>query len=337
MKILIIHTAFIGDIILSTPFIKKIKTNYKNCKIDYLTTPMGAAVLKNNPLLEKIIVYDKKGKDSGIKGFLKIIKKIKEEKYDIAFIPHRYLRSSLLAFLGNVKERIGYNISSGKIFLNHKVMYDKNAHEVDRILNLIEDVMFKDKKIELYPGVEEIDRVNKMWNDYKIKQDEILIAIAPGSKWKTKMWPIEYYNELIKKIGKLENIKMIIIGGKEEEKLDIFKSPKVVNLIGKTTLLDTAEILKRSKILISNDSSPIHIASAFDTYIFAIFGATIKGLGFYPWSKNSEIIENISLDCRPCGLHGGNECPKKHFKCMLDVSPDKVYDKIIKVLEKVKE
>jgi heptosyltransferase-2 len=147
------------------------------------------------------------------------------------------------------------------------------------------------------------------------------------------MWPTEYFNEIIKKLETKDNIKVVLIGGKDEEKLDLIQTKNSINLIGKTSLLDLAEIMKRADIVLTNDSSPIHIASAFNKpYIFAIFGATVKELGFYPWSKNSEIIENKGLYCRPCGLHGGNNCPEGHFKCMKDIKPEYVYEKIVKKL-----
>jgi heptosyltransferase-2 len=97
-----------------------------------------------------------------------------------------------------------------------------------------------------------------------------------------------------------------------------------------------AEVTRRSHVVLTNDSSPIHIASAWeDTHIIALFGATVKDLGFYPWSKNSQVIENSGLSCRPCGLHGGDKCPKGHFKCMLDLNPDMVLRKIEEQLDKI--
>ncbi|BDU49843.1 lipopolysaccharide heptosyltransferase II [Haliovirga abyssi] len=331
-KILIIHTAFIGDIVLSTPLIKKIKQKYNNSEIYYLTTTVGGEIVKNNPMLKGVIVYDKKGKDKGLKGLIKIIRDIKNYNFDIAIIPHRYLRSTLIAFLAGIKERIGYSNSEGKLFLTKKIEYVKSVHEVKRLLNLIELSDFKDDKIELYPGKEDIKKVDEIWGKFELDNQKIVV-IAPGSKWFTKMWPIEYYNLLLKKLEKL-NIKVLLIGGKEEEKLNIIETSNTVNLIGKTKLLELVEIFKRSTVLVSNDSSPLHIAAATDIYIIAIFGATTKELGFYPWTKNYTIIENSNLDCRPCGLHGGNECKEGHFKCMKDISPDEVYDEIVERLER---
>lgn len=330
-KIAVIHTAFIGDIVLSTPLIKKIAEKNENSEIYYVTTPAGKAVLKNNPNIKEVIVYDKRGVNKGIKGFREIAKKLKEIGIDRAYIPHRYLRSSALAFFSGIKERIGYSNSGGKIFLNQKIDYIKGIHEVDRLLNLVEGENPKERGIELFPSEEEIKNIDEIWKSRELEGKKVIV-VAPGSKWFTKMWPIEYFNELIEKLSTKKCVKVVVVGGKEEELLRIRECENVENLIGKTTLLELKEIFKRAEVLVTNDSSPIHIASATDIFIIAIFGATVKEFGFYPWSKNSVVLEKNGLKCRPCGIHGGKKCQKGHFKCMRDISVEEVYSEIKKRL-----
>lgn len=331
-NILIFHTAFIGDIVLSTPFIKNIKIKFPDSKITYVTTPAGKAILNNNPHLNEIIAYDKRGKNKGLLGMLELSLELKERKFDIAYIPHRYLRSSLIVYLAGIKERVGYDISEGKLFLSKKVKYDKNLHEVDRLLKLLETDT-SDKKIELFPSKEDEKYIHEFLMDKEVENKK-LVALAIGSKWNTKRWPTEYFNELIERLEKRDDVRIVLVGGKEEEDLPIKYGDKVINAIGKTSLLQLAEMIKRCKVIVTNDSSPIHIASAFDTYILAIFGATVKELGFYPWSENSEVIENKNLNCRPCGLHGGDKCPLGHFKCMMDIEPEIVYKRVLELLER---
>lgn len=331
-KVLIFHTAFIGDIVLSTSLIKKLYKAYDNPDITYVTTPAGASLLKNNPYLYKIISYDKRGKDKGLKAIFSLGTKLKKEKFDIAIIPHRYLRSSFIGWLSGAKLIIGYEIAAGSFFLNKKVSYNKDQHEVERLLSLVDSDKEIDDKLELYPGRKEISKIDAIWEKYNL-YDYKKIVIAPGSKWFTKMWPIDYFNLLLKELNEFKNLKIILIGGNDELKLPIMEGSNVINMIGKTSLLELAELIKRSDLIVTNDSSPIHIASAFDTFIIAIFGATVKELGFFPWSKNSVVIENNNLNCRPCGLHGGKSCPVGHFKCMKDIKPELVMDEIRKRLK----
>lgn len=331
-KFIIIHTAFIGDIVLSTPVIEKIKRNSPESEIYYLTTPQGAAVLKNNPDIKEILIYDKKNRDKGFKGFIKIVNKIRELKIDEAIIPHRYLRSSAIAFLAGIKNRTGYDIASGSFLFTKKVEYKKSLHEVERILSLAEGENPEESNIKLYPSKEEVEKVETLWKTGGLTGKKVVV-IAPGSKWFTKMWPTEYFNELLKKLALHEEIKVLVIGGKDEESLKIEKTTNVENIIGKSTLLELKAIFDKSDIVVTNDSSPIHIASATKTFIIAIFGATVRAFGFYPWSKNSRVMEIDGLKCRPCGIHGGKSCPEGHFKCMREIKPETVYEEILKRLK----
>jgi len=329
-KILIIHTAFIGDIILSTPLIKKIKAKYidEGSSITYVTTPAGASVLKNNPDLDEIIAYDKRGTHKGFKGLYLLGKRLNYKGFDEVIIPHRYLRSSILGRLTGAPIRIGYDNASGGFLLTKKIPYDRSKHEVEKLLSFIELDNFTNKKLSLYPSEIDKKKIDEIWEKNNLEGKKIIL-VAPGSKWFTKKWPIEYFNELLKKLAKKSEYRIVLIGGQEESMLNMYTDKNIINLMGKTSLLDVAELCNRSEIIVTNDSSPIHIASAFEKlHIVAIFGATTKELGFFPWSKNSEVLENNNLDCRPCGLHGGDKCPKGHFKCMLDIKPEIVYEKI---------
>lgn len=330
IRILIIHTAFIGDVVLSTPLIKKIKDTYPDSELTYLTTPVGATILRNNPNINHIIEYDKRGKHKGISGLLGVGKKLRMEAYDMVITPHRYLRSSFLTWLTAAKDRRGYDNAGGKIFYNKKIHYDKSKHEVEKLLSFIPEGKNKRYEIELFPGKIEKNKIDKILN----KDKEKIVVIAPGSKWFTKKWPLEYFNEVIKHLEKKENLRLVIVGGKEEKLLDLkISNPKTLDLRGKTTLLELAEVISRGDIILTNDSSPIHIASAFkDTHIIAIFGPTVKEFGFFPWSKNSEVFEIEGLECRPCGIHGGNICPKKDFRCMRDIKPELVINRIEELL-----
>ncbi|MGL5356599.1 MAG: glycosyltransferase family 9 protein [Cetobacterium sp.] len=331
MKILIIHTAFIGDIVLSTPLLKRIKEVYPESKITYVTTPVGASILRNNKYLTEVIEYDKRGNHSGVKGLIGLGRRLRYENFNLVLTPHRYLRSSILSWLTRSPKRVGYKSASGSFLFTHKIEYDREKHEVQKLLSFIEGEVensIQNYPIELYPAQKDIETVQNIWSENNLCNKDV-IAIAPGSKWFTKKWPLEYFNQVIDLLVENGN-KVIIVGGKDELFLNVNISRGVVDLRGKTTLLELAEVLKKSKIVLTNDSSPIHIASAFNkTHILALFGPTVKKFGFFPWSENSEVLEVDDLSCRPCSIHGGNKCPKGHFKCMLNIKPEIVYKKII--------
>ena len=331
MRILIIHTAFIGDIVLSTPLIKKIKDTYPDSDITYVTTPSGEAILKNNPHLNNIIVYDKRGEHKGISGVWQLGKRLRYENFNMVITPHRYLRSSILSWLSRSPIRKGYDIASGSCLFTEKIKYDRTKHEIEKLLSFVAPENKKRYEIELYPGEKEKMKGDNLWKE-NLLEDKKVVVLAPGSKWFTKQWPVEYFNKLAENLKKLSNVRLIVVGGKDEINLSIEKE-NIIDMRGKTSLLELADILSRADVVVTNDSSPIHIASAFKKpRIFALFGPTIEKFGFFPWSLNSKVFQVDGLKCRPCGIHGGKSCPEKHFKCMRDILPEEVFNEIKKYL-----
>lgn len=330
IRILIIHTAFIGDIVLSTPLIKKLRDTYPKAEITYLTTPVGASILRNNPHLNHIIEYDKRGEHKGMKGFWAIAKKLKIEAYNLVITPHRYLRSTFLTFLTGAPIRRGYDSAAASFLYNERVHYDKSKHEVEKLLSFVPKDEGKRYEIEIFPTELEVEKIDKLLE----KRREKVVVVAPGSKWFTKKWPLEYFNRVIKELEKREDTTVVVVGGKEEMFFNMPLANTTIDLRGKTTLLELAEVIRRADIVLTNDSSPIHIASAFpNVRILALFGPTVEKFGFFPWSKNSEVFQVEGLECRPCSIHGGDSCPKKHFKCMLDIKPEMVLERIESILE----
>ena len=326
MNILIIHTAFIGDIVLSTALVSKIKEKYSDSDIYYLTKPLGKEILKNNPKIKEIIVYDKKGKDKGFGAFISFVRKIRKLKIDVCLTPHRYLRSSILSFLSGAKIRIGYDIASLSFVFNKKIKYDRTKHEVEKLLSFIDDSPNR-YELEMYPSEKDKIRIDTLLKN--LSENKKIILIAPGSKWFTKRWPEEYFRILIQNLVKRDDLLIVITGGKEEREIDLNLDSKVLDLRGEISLLELAELTKRAILVVSNDSAPIHITSAFpNTRIVGIFGPTVKEFGFFPWSKNSKVFEINGLYCRPCAIHGGNFCPEKHFRCMREITPDLVENEI---------
>lgn len=335
MRILIIHTAFIGDIVLSTPMIKALKEKYPQSEITYVTTPAGASILRNNPYLSEIIAYDKRGAHRGIKGVYELGKRLRYKNFNMVITPHRYLRSAVLSWLTRAPIRKGYDKSAGSFLYTEKVSYVEHKHEVEKLLGFVDENISKRYEIELYPSKENEDKVKTLLNGRE--KNKKIVMVAPGSKWFTKKWPLEYFNEVLENLNRKEDILTVVVGGKEELTLNIVKGDNILDLRGKTTLLDMAQLASKSELILTNDSSPIHIGSAFkDTHIVAIFGPTVREFGFFPWSKNSEVLEVKNLKCRPCSIHGGDKCPKGHFRCMLDITPDKVLERIEDYLKREK-
>ena len=335
MKILVIHTAFIGDIVLSTPLIQRLKDMYPESEIDYLTLPTNKSVISNNPNLNEIILYDKKGQDKGIKGFLRVLKILKQKKYDYAVIPHRFIKSILLAKLAKIPDIVGFDVATGSSLLDKKVHYDMKKHEVERLLNL---VGYEGKKIpvRIYPAKENFVKIEKMLKNsgYTGKKEQKLILVAPGSQRPEKMWPIEKYREVIQKLKKNENYFIGITGSKSEKELPLNfeKDKNVIDFRGEISLVEFGALISKADVVVGNDSSPIHIASGFEKpFVIGIFGPGKRSLGFFPWTEKSNVIEDNefyenNIVTIPKNQH---EYKKDYYKGISLISTDRVYEEII--------
>ena len=294
MKILIIHTAFIGDIVLSTPLIQRLKDMYPDSVIDYLTLPANKSIIDNNPNLNEIILYDKKGKDKGIRGFFRILKILKEKKYDYAVIPHRFIRSIALAKLAEIPKIVGFDVASGAWMLDKKVHYDMKKHEVERLLDLV-DYEGERIPIRIYPTDENKMKIRNILEKSGYEEaTQKIIVVAPGSQRPEKMWPIEKYREVIQRLSEDSKNVIVITGSKVEKGLPLkFSKRNVIDLRGEINLLEFSALLSYADIVVGNDSSPIHIASGFEKpFVIGIFGPGKRSLGFFPWKEKSNVIED---------------------------------------------
>lgn len=330
-KILVVQTAFIGDVILTLPMVQILQRELKGALVDCLVIPVAAPVLENHPSIHRVVVYDKRGIDSGFGGFIRTVRLLRKERYDVAIVPHRSIRSALLVALAGIRRRIGFTRSAGRFLFTDTVRYDEASHETDRNIALARAILGSTTGAELpsvYPSSRDESVVNDLLRENNVPRGQPLVAVAPGSVWFTKRWPAKYFQELTHKIVQA-GMGVVYIGGKEDaalcKELAASGETGAYSAAGRLTLLQSAAMLKRCCVLVSNDSAPMHLAVAVRTPVIAIFGATIPGFGFAPRGKQDLVIETDGLRCRPCSIHGGTSCPIGSFDCMKNITPDRVW------------
>ena len=332
MKVLIIQTAFIGDVILTFPVIECLKQTAEVESVDYLAIPDVYNVLETHPKIDKIIIYDKRNKDRGFINLLKVVGKIKKEQYDIVYVPHRSLRSALIPLLAGVKTRVGFDKSAASFFFTEKVRYNSDIHEIERNLSLLSERSdaFNEKQPKIYFDNKDIETVNQILQPYKKS-----VGIAPGSRWATKRWLKERFAELIVLLKNEKNMNSIIFGSKSErglcEEVNSLSGHVGVNTAGTFTPRQSALAMGKTEVVVTNDSGATHLAVGGNGRVITIFGATVPGFGFYPYGNRHKIIEK-NLDCRPCSIHGGGKCPLGHFKCMKDITAQEVFEEVCKFI-----
>jgi heptosyltransferase II len=322
-KVLIIQTAFIGDVILATPLIEKIHETYPHAQVDFLLRKGNEGLLENHPLLRGIIIWDKKkGKYAQLKSLVKLIR---AERYDYAINLQRFLTTGLITVLSGAKQTVGFNKNPLSVFFSRRYPHminksDGRIHEVERNLSLIGTLVPNSGLVrpKLYPSPANFE---------KVKQEVPYVSISPTSVWFTKQYPLEKWIKVIDLIS--PQYKVFLLGGKIDEDACLAirsgtSHPQVVVMAGMLSFLESAALMKGAAMNYVNDSAPMHLASAMDAPVTAIFCSTIPAFGFGPLSTHSEVLEtDLKLDCRPCGLHGYKACPQKHFKCS-GISPERI-------------
>lgn len=325
-KFLVIQTASIGDVILMTPVIESLNYSFPDATIDIIVKQGNQSLFHEHPYLRNIYTWDKeKGKYGNL---FRLFRTIRKENYDYVFNLQRFFSSGLLTALSGAKIRVGFSKNPLSFLFSKAYPHEikEKYHEVDRNLSLLGFMHVKIRKFpRLYPSNSDLRAVNSV-----VKKP--YLSIAPASLWFTKQFPVDKWIEFINKIP--QNYHIYIIGSEFDFNLaETIKKgahhSKVVNMAGKLTLLETAALCKGAVMNYTNDSAPQHIASAVNAPVTSVFCSTIPGFGFGPLSKNAAVVQtNQNLKCRPCGLHGKNNCPEKHFNCAKTISPQQLLKRL---------
>lgn len=337
-KILVLQTAFPGDVVLTIPLARAAKQLFPEMSIHFLVTPESGVLLKNHPDIDRVWFFDKRGQDKHFGSLLKLAKRLKDESFELVLVPHRSIRSALLVWLAGIPRRIGFNRSTGAFLLTDVVRYPADIHEIERNLKLLEMLGWQGEspKPELYPGPEEKMSVENFLREHGIRPDEILVAAAPGSVWPTKRWLVERFAEVARILWQKKHVRTVLIGGPSDrdlaETITRLSSEAIINAIDRFSLLGSAELIRRCRVILTNDSAPLHLAVGVDTPVVAIFGPTLPRFGFTPFGSRHTIIEK-EVVCRPCGIHGGRRCPKGHFQCMKAISSEEVAQTLFRYLD----
>lgn len=314
-KILIIQTAFIGDVILATPVVEKLHKHFPGSEIDFLVRKGNENVLEGHPSLNALLIWDKKKEKYN--GLWKLLLEIRKRKYDLVVNLQRYFSSGLLTAFSGAGTTVGFNKNPLSFFFSYSIPHTIRSvtgpavHEVERNLSLVSkwtDNQFIKPTIYLSPSDCE-----------KIVYKGSYITISPASVWFTKQYPLERWVEFMNGVG--EEIRIFLLGAPSDfDTCSVLKQQSGHHnteiLAGRLSLRESAALMKNALMNYSNDSAPLHLASAVNAPVTAVFCSTVPAFGFTPLSDQSYIVEtNENLNCRPCGIHGKRNCPEGHFKC----------------------
>lgn len=333
------NTAFLGDALLTLPLLQMLNYAYPTAQIDFYVRKGVAGLFRASPFIQNVFEYDKRSAKSRLTGIFDQGKNIRKHSYDLWISTHNSMRSALISKLGAATYRIGYD----KPWFNrlcYQKTVDRKFEELQEIERLLQLLLPLDLDIssppwpELYLPEASITKAESIVDKFSGKP---LLGLHPGSVWPTKRWPVEYFANIGLKAMEY-GAQIILFAGPGEEEMAAKVKQKILDasasaeqcsgfitdLSGKLQLTELAAVIARLNCYLTNDSGPMHMAWIQRTPVVALFGPTVRSLGFVP-RGDSDLLEINDLACRPCGLHGHQTCPKGHFRCMLDLSPDLVW------------
>lgn len=329
-KILLVQTAFAGDVILSLAAAETLHAVFPEAQIDYLVREGLDELLEGHPFIRRVWSWNKA---SRVSTMLRLMPALKKEKYDAVILLQRYLRSAILALFTGARVRACFSENPLARFFNYRLPYfEPNSrrpagnHEISRCNRLaglpwqLSESMYR--KPRLYPPTISLESLGLKEKCYAI--------CAPGSQWFTKRLPPRRWVELCKYIP--TEWTLVFIGGSGDRPLceAIIRGipdRTCLNLAGRSRFAESAALIQKAAFAIVQDSAPLHIASAVDTPVCVLYGSTTPAMGFGPLSSVQVVLETEEiLPCRPCGLHGHAYCPEGHFRCMETLPVHKISD-----------
>lgn len=336
--------------VLTTPLLERLA---ERGPVDVVATPANATLLANHPAVRDVILFDKRGEAKGWRGIKRIANQIRYREVDgkpelrgtrVAYLAQGSVRSAWLAIVSGVPERIGFNTSAARLFYTRQVVYRRDLHHATRLWQLANTVpgeVPRDAlRPSLFPGQTEVATVDALLAENGLTHGESFVVLAPGSVWATKRWPsfAELAAELVKH-PTLGAHRIVVTGAESDRELASAIAAKVaeaggapvVDATGKLPLLASAQLISRAVAIVTNDSAPLHLASAMRTPTVAMFGPTVPTLGFGPLSPQNVVLGVDTLLCRPCHAHGPQQCPLKHWKCMRELTPSRVTETLVQI------
>lgn len=321
-RILIIQTAFLGDVVLATALIESLHGEFPEAQIDFLLRKGNENILAGHPLLHEVIVWNKQ--EGKFRNLWKLARKVRKTGYDLVVNAHRGVNSGFITAFSGAHMRQGFRKNPLHHFYTFTAEHGFSKpedpvflHETARNHRLISNLVSSPgSRPRLYPQPADIETVRPL------KTGQPYICIAPSSVWMTKRYPLTHWVQLIDALPAGHRI--YLIGGPEDRELaqDILKliqRPDVHTLCGELRIMESAALMADAVMNYTNDSGPMHFASAMNAPVTAVYCSTHPCFGFGPLSDQHRVVDAGNLYCRPCGIHGYPACPQGHFRCATDI------------------
>lgn len=331
--ILAVRFSAIGDILLTTPLLRAIRSRHPGARLAVLTKERYVPLLSHNPYLSEVL-----GIAPG-EGIRAIARRIRAVRYTHLLDLHGSLRSLALRRLapgpwrGFSKRRIARTllVTVKRDTYGSVVPMAERYFEAAAGLDLTPDGGPPD----FFIGTQADERAGARLRQLGLGGDRPLVALAPGAAHATKRWPPEYWVDLARRIAPT-GADVVLVGGPDDEalaaRIAAAAGDGVVTAAGSLGLQETGAVIRRAEALISGDTGLMHMATGVGTPVVALFGPTVRQFGFFPYQSEQSVVVDVELPCRPCSAHGGARCPLGHHRCMRGIDPEVVFGNLCRAL-----
>ena len=333
-RILLVQTSYLGDTILSTPVIAALHRRHPRAELWMMTTPEGAELVRCDPLVHAVIAFDKRSRDRGLRGLVRMGRHLRQLAFERAYALQRSYRTALMLALSGIRQRTGFHQARLSFLYHTRAWRDPNRHDVHRNLSLLaEEAPSRSDQTALRlfpPPIESIspDLIRL------VGAPRPYVLLVPGSAWETKRWHWEHFRTVAHDLI-AQGYRVILIGARSDREINrqVAQDQPVVDLTGRTSVSEAMVMVRHAAGMVCNDSMALHMASAFRIPCVVVFCATSPAFGFGPWQNpGAVVLEAEDLPCKPCARHGGRRCPTGTRACMKDLPPDKVLAALQRVL-----
>ncbi len=321
--------------VLLTPALRALRIAYPQSHLALLVRPLVADLMATHPYIDEVIIDNKGSGFSSLPSFWKSMSEIRRSGFDVAVVLHpTSFRNALIPFLAGIPERIGSNVSGRGILLTRTCSDRTDLHEVHRYLRVLEliDIHESNAKLEFWHTDADRQAARQILATHGIPPKEHLIGVNLGTTWDTKRWSLENFAEVITRVQKRFEARILLTGSTAEiplgEALAQTTQLDTINLIGKTTLMQLGALIESCDLYLTCDSGPMHIAAAVGTPTIALFGPT-SPIRHGPYGESHEIIEK-PVECRPCYKRKCMRKDRPHL-CMTEIDPDAVDTQILRM------
>ena len=323
---MVLQTAFIGDVVYTSPLVHAIKQQYPDASISLLVSPRAKDIARCIPGVDEVITFDKHGQDAGPVGVLRMAQRIRNQRFDLLVSPHRSFRTAMLAMFTGIPMRVGYCNGLGRLAYHATVKPNsKRTSALVKDLELLEKVNIQPSgtTLRLKGPEDKQPYVRYFYRRNNLEADAKLVSLCIGAFWETKRWPAVYFaslSESLKERGYLS----VLFGGPNERgiatEIENALGEPVMSCVG-NSLSESAALMERCVMAVGGDSGLTHMADALGVPTVFIYGPTDQRQ--HSFGGKTKVL-TAKVKCRPCSRHGPRRCPERHHDCMRLVSPENV-------------